>query len=71
MKLGESDWKLLRRLIELPETGRTNTGGILRGYAGLKAGGYAKTSVADGDILTEITAQGRSALAAYEKSAKP
>jgi hypothetical protein len=42
---------LLRRLIELPETGRTTTGGILRGYAELKATGYAKTSIVDGDIF--------------------
>jgi hypothetical protein len=58
-------------LIELPESGRTTTGGILRGYAGLKAGGYAKTSIVGGDILTEITALGRSALAEYERRAKP
>jgi hypothetical protein len=70
MNLGESDLNLLRRLIELPETGRTNTGGILRGYAELKAGGYAKTSIVDGDILTEITALGRSALDAHDKLAK-
>jgi hypothetical protein len=54
----------------LPETGRTTAGGILRGYAELKAGGYAKTSIVDGDILTEITSLGRRALAEYEKRAK-
>jgi hypothetical protein len=70
MILGDSDLKLLQRLIELPEMGRMSTGGILRGYAGLKAAGYAKTSIVDGNILTEITAQGRSAIAAYGKSAK-
>jgi hypothetical protein len=63
MILGESDLKLLKRLIDLPESGRTTVGGILRGYAELKAGGYAKTSIVDGDILTEITALGRNALA--------
>jgi hypothetical protein len=71
MILGEGDWKLLRRLIDLPESSRVNSDGILRGFAELKAGGYAKTSIVDGDILTEITALGRSALAAYDKGARP
>jgi hypothetical protein len=71
MNLNESDLKLLQRLIDLPETGRTNTGGILRGYAELKSGGYPKTSIVDGDILTEITALGRDALAAYGKRVGP
>jgi hypothetical protein len=35
------------------------------------AGGYTKTSIVDGDILTEITALGRDALAAYEKRVGP
>jgi len=71
MNLSESDLKLLQRLIDLPETWRTNTGGILRGYAELRAGGYAKTSIVGGDILTEITALGRDTLAAYEKRIGP
>jgi hypothetical protein len=71
MNLGESDLKLLRRLVELPEAERLNSGAILRGYAGLKARGYAQTTSVNGDIVTDITARGRSALAAHEKRSKP
>jgi hypothetical protein len=71
MILGDNDFNLLQRLIELPERGRTSAGAILRGYAELKAGGYAKTAIVDGDILTEITALGRRALAEHETRGQP
>jgi hypothetical protein len=70
MNLSEGDLKLLRRLVELPESERKNTDAILPGYAQLKARGYAKTTSADGGIVTEITARGRGALAAHEKRSK-
>jgi hypothetical protein len=68
MKLSESHLELLRRLVELPASERLNVGSILPGYAELKAAGYAKTKPIDGEVLTEITDKGRSALADAQRS---
>jgi hypothetical protein len=68
MKLSESHLELLRRLVELPASERLNVGSILPGSAELKAAGYAKTKPIDGEVLTEITDKGRSALADAQRS---
>jgi hypothetical protein len=69
MKLNESHLELLRHLEELPASKRRAAGSILPGYAQLKAGGYAKVSLIDDDVLTEITDKGRRALAEIKQSA--
>jgi len=70
MKLSKSHFDLLRHLVELPADKRVSTGGILPGYAELKAAGYAKIIPIGGyDVLTEITDRGRKALADADRPA--
>ena len=65
MKLTDSHFNLLRELVELPAHRRVTTGGVSPGFAELKDAGLARViPIGVLDLLTEITDDGRKALAA-------
>jgi len=64
MKLTDSHFTLLRELNELPAHRRVSTGYISDGFAELKDAGLAQViPIGVLDLLTEITDDGRKALA--------
>ncbi len=70
MKLTDSHFNLLRELVELPAHRRVTTGGVSQGFAELKDAGLAQViPVGVLDLLTEITDDGRKALADAERLA--
>ena len=64
MKLTDSHFTLLRELVELPAHRRVSTGYISHGFTELKDAGLARViPIGVLDLLTEITDDGRKALA--------
>ncbi len=69
MKLTDSHFNLLRELVELPAHRRVTTGGVSPGFAELKDAGLAQViPIGVLNLLTEITDDGRKALADEERS---
>ncbi len=68
MKLTDSHFTLLRELVELPAHRRVSTGSVSQGFADLKDAGFARViPIGVLDLLTEITDDGRKALADAER----
>ena len=69
MKLTDSHFNLLRELVELPAHRRVTTGGVSQGFVELKDAGLAQViPIGVLDLLTEITDEGRRALADAERA---
>jgi len=68
MKLTDSHVNLLRELVELPAHRRVSTGHVSPGFVELKDAGLARViPIGVLDLLTEITDDGRKALASAER----
>jgi hypothetical protein len=68
MKLTDTHFNLLRELVELPAHRRVSTGCVSPGFAELKDAGLARViPIGVLDLLTEITDDGRKALANAER----
>jgi len=69
MKLTDNHFSLLRELVELPAHRRVSTGSVPQEFIDLKTAGLAKIiPIGVLDLLTEITNDGRKALADAERS---
>lgn len=69
MKLTDNHFNLLRELVELPAHRRVSTGGVAQEFVDLKDAGFAQIiPIGVLDLLTEITDDGRKALADAERS---
>lgn len=69
MKLTDNHFNRLRELVELPAHRRVSTGGVPQEFIDLKDAGFAQIiPIGVLDLLTEITDDGRKALADVERS---
>jgi len=68
LQLTEAHIKLLQQLVDLPEPKRVTRGAVAQGCRELEVVGYVKiVPVNMSDLLTEITGEGRRALAAIDQ----